>query len=53
MSSSERKIKANWTFPVSQIEEVEDIAERQGYDSSSQLVREWLAEKIDDWSQSG
>lgn len=49
MSKSQRKVKSNWTFPMKQIEDVEAIAEDRGHDSPSELVREWLAEKIEEY----
>ena len=48
MSNNQRKVKSNWTFPMKQIEDVEAIAEDRGHDSPSELVREWLAEKIEE-----
>jgi hypothetical protein len=48
MSNSQRKVKSNWTFPMKQIEDVEAIAEDRGHDSPSELVREWLSEKIEE-----
>jgi metal-responsive CopG/Arc/MetJ family transcriptional regulator len=48
MSNNQRKVKSNWTFPMEQIEQIEAIAEDRGHDSPSELVREWLAEKIEE-----
>ena len=48
MSNNQRKAKSNWTFPIKQIEDIEAIAEDRDYDSPSELVREWLAEKIEE-----
>ena len=53
MSNNQRKVKSNWTFPMKQIEEIEAIAEDRGHDSPSELVREWLAEKIEKIEEHG